>query len=67
MCKNTCNRFVRKAGTDNYYCQNCAKYIPSEFCVREVKRNGRLRCSCCNGLVRNKSKIFACRANLIQV
>jgi hypothetical protein len=67
MCKNACNRFTRRAGMENYYCQNCARYIPIDFIHREKKSNGRLRCSCCNGLVRNKPKIFACKANAIQI
>jgi len=58
MCKNTCSRFERQQGEKNYYCQNCAKYIPKKHTHKENKNEGRRRCSCCNGLVRNKVKIF---------
>jgi|TARA_R110000824_G_scaffold8714_1_gene39412 hypothetical protein len=58
MCNNTCSRYERKVGDRNFYCQNCAKYIPKKNTHKETKTLGRRRCSCCNGLVRNKVKIF---------
>ena len=58
MCNGVCNRFEKKIGGDNHYCQGCAKFINKKYLVREVKSYGRLRCSCCNGLVRNKPRLF---------
>ncbi len=58
MCKNVCARFTRQQGETNYYCQNCARYIPLKNTHLEDKKVGRKRCSCCNGLVRNKPKVF---------
>ena len=52
------NRFEKKIGGDNHYCQGCAKFINKKYLVREVKSYGRLRCSCCNGLVRNKPRLY---------
>lgn len=58
MCNGVCNRFEKKIGGDNHYCQGCAKFINKKYLVREVKSYGRLRCSCCNGLVRNKPRLY---------
>lgn len=58
MCNNVCSRFKKKPLEKNYYCQKCAKFIPSHNLSRERKFNGRLRCGCCNGLVRNKTRVY---------
>ena len=58
MCNGICNRFLRKAYGKNYYCQKCAKFIPMENLRREKRGHGRLRCSCCNGLVRNRVRVY---------
>jgi len=58
MCNGLCVRFKRKRKEKNYYCQKCAKFIPKSCLKREEKDNGRLRCSCCNGLVRNKTRVY---------
>jgi hypothetical protein len=55
MCNGICSRFVKSLGL-NYYCQSCAKFIGKRFLSKENKSYGRLRCSCCNGLVRNKAR-----------
>ena len=58
MCNNICGQFRIQQKENNYYCQECAKYIPEKHITKENKANGRKRCNCCNGLVRNKSRIF---------
>jgi len=60
MCRNICEGFLRiKKNEKNFYCQECAKFIPKSELSREKKKNGRLRCNCCSGLVRNKWKVYA--------
>lgn len=60
MCKNVCNTFKRKSYLEkNHYCQDCAKFIPYRFLFKEKKTHGRLRCSCCHGLVRTKPKMLS--------
>ena len=58
MCNGGCTRFQKFIGYDNHYCQGCAKFINKKYLVRESKVFGRLRCSCCNGLVRNKPRRY---------
>ena len=58
MCRNICLRFSRKKNEKNFYCQECARFIPISRLKKEKRINGRYRCMCCNGLVRNKSKIY---------
>ena len=56
MCNGSC-RFFQKDIADNFhYCQECAKFVGYRYLYREEKVFGRLRCSCCNGLVRNKTR-----------
>ena len=55
MCNGVCSRFTKDLGI-NFYCQSCAKFISKKNVVKESKINGRMRCSCCNGLVRNKGR-----------
>ena len=59
MCKNICSRFDKVYFGLNHYCQSCAKFINKKYLVREKRINGRLRCVCCNGLVRNKPKRYS--------
>lgn len=56
MCKGVCDRFDRDYFGVNHYCQECAKFINKKYLKREKRKMGRLRCICCNGLVRNKPK-----------
>ena len=56
MCKNLCERFERDYFGENHYCQECAKFVNKKYLKREKRKMGRLRCSCCNGLVRNNTK-----------
>ena len=58
MCNGLCLRFTKKYYGDNYYCQDCAIFINSSYLHREDSSMKRLRCGCCNGLVRNKPKRF---------
>lgn len=58
MCKNVCSQYKIIENQYNYYCQDCAKYISEKHITRERKTNGRRRCNCCNGLVRNKIRVF---------
>jgi|21_taG_2_1085346.scaffolds.fasta_scaffold01265_10 hypothetical protein len=55
MCNGVCSRFKKELGV-NFYCQDCAKFISKSNVIKESKINGRMRCSCCNGLVRNKAR-----------
>jgi len=57
MCNNLCERFQKIYYRNSYYCQKCAKFINEKYLKKE-KGMGRRRCSCCNGLVRNKPKKF---------
>lgn len=56
MCNGICSRFKKELGV-NFYCQDCAKFISKSNVKKESKPNGRMRCSCCNGLVRNKGRL----------
>ena len=58
MCNGLCLRFTKKYYGDNYYCQECALFIHGSYLHRENSSMKRLRCGCCNGLVRNKPKQF---------
>ena len=58
MCNGVCTRFQKFIGYDNHYCQGCAKFVNKKYLVRESKAFGRLRCTCCNGLVRNKPRRY---------
>lgn len=56
MCNGSCGLFQKSIPDDFHYCQQCAKFIGIRYLYREEKIFGRLRCSCCNGLVRNKKR-----------
>ena len=56
MCNDSCRFFQKNIGDDFHYCQECAKFVGYRYLYREEKVFGRLRCSCCNGLVRNKKR-----------
>jgi|TARA_R110000824_G_scaffold26662_1_gene91380 hypothetical protein len=56
MCKNLCERFDSDYFGVNHYCQECAKFINKKYLKKEKRKFGRLRCTCCNGLVRTKPK-----------
>ena len=58
MCNGVCVRFEKVYRGKNHYCQGCAKFINKKYLVRESKRFGRLRCTCCYGLVRNKPSSY---------
>lgn len=58
MCNGICQRFRKRKLGKNHYCQKCARFIPVENLTRERKTNGRMRCGCCNGLVRNKTRVY---------
>jgi len=58
MCNGLCSRFTKKYYGDSYYCQECATFIHKNYLHRENSSMARLRCGCCNGLVRNKPKKF---------
>ncbi len=58
MCNGVCVRFEKIHMGKNHYCQGCAKFINRKYLTREAKNFGRLRCSCCNGLVRNKPRLY---------
>jgi len=57
MCKGKCSFFSKKYNERFYYCQGCAKRIGESNLIKE-KNHGRLRCSCCNGLVRTKFMVY---------
>ena len=56
MCNGSCKFFQKSIPDDFHYCQECAKFVGYRYLYREEKIFGRLRCSCCNGLVRNKKR-----------
>ena len=58
MCNGVCNGFIAKRMEKHFYCQKCAKYIPKHNLVRESNKLHRQRYGCCNGLVRNKPRIY---------
>ena len=55
MCNNLCERFEKIYYGESFYCQDCAKFIYKKYLKKE-KGIGRMRCQCCNGLVRNKPR-----------
>lgn len=57
MCNGKCSFFQRKTTDRFFYCQDCAKKVGESYLIRE-KNFGRLRCGCCNGLVRTNSIIY---------
>lgn len=58
MCNGVCHNFEHRINEKNYYCQKCSRFIPSSKLSKEKKTLGRLRCDCCHGLVRCKSRIY---------
>ena len=56
MCNGSCVFFQKNIVDDFHYCQECAKFVGYRYLYREDKVFGRLRCSCCNGLVRNRKR-----------
>ncbi len=58
MCNGICHGFISKRMEKNFYCQKCAKYIPKHKLIKETNKLHRHRCGCCNGLVRNKPRIY---------
>lgn len=67
MCNGLCvYRFKKKSNENHYYCQRCAIFVPYSELYKEMKTNGRLRCSCCNCLVRNKPRTYkVCSAQAV--
>ena len=61
MCNGVCNSFLAKRMEEHFYCQKCAKYIPKHNIQKEKNKLHRQRCSCCNGFVRNKPRIYLTR------
>ena len=57
MCNGVCSAF-EKIFEPYHYCQACRRFIGETNLYREDKIEGRLRCSCCHGLVRNKVKFY---------
>ena len=58
MCNGVCPTF-EKQFEPYHYCQACRKFIGESNLYRENKEVGRLRCSCCHGLVRNKVRFYS--------
>ena len=58
MCNGICHIFEHKINEKNHYCQKCSRFIPLSKLYKENKNFGRLRCKCCHGLVRNKSRVY---------
>ena len=58
MCNGKCD-FFEKIFEQFFYCQDCRKFVGESNLFRENKEFGRRRCSCCNGLVRTKAKVFS--------
>ena len=42
-----------------HYCQAYRKFIGESNLYKENKTEGRLRCLCCHGLVRNKVRFYS--------
>ena len=57
MCNGHCPIFERKFEA-YHYCQACRKFIGESNLYREERVDGRFRCSCCHGLVRNKVRFY---------
>jgi len=57
MCTGNCDFFERKSKDRFHYCQDCGKRVGESNTYKE-KQYGRLRCSCCNGLVRTKYIVY---------
>lgn len=58
MCNGICGYFKHEPDEKNHYCQKCSKFIPRKSLTKENKEFGRLRCNCCNGLVRHKPRVY---------
>ena len=58
MCNGYCTRYTHKINEKNHYCQKCSTFIPATYLYKENKQFGRLRCNCCHGLVRHKTRIY---------
>lgn len=58
MCNGICPTF-EKQFEQYHYCQACRRFIGESNLYRENKEMGRLRCSCCHGLVRNKVRLYS--------
>lgn len=58
MCNSYCALYEHKINEKNYYCQKCSTFIPESKLYKENKNLGRLRCNCCHGLVRHKSRVY---------
>ena len=57
MCNGHCPIFEKKFEA-YHYCQACRRFIGESNLYREERVDGRLRCSCCHGLVRNKVRFY---------
>ena len=58
MCNSYCSLYIHKLNEKNHYCQKCSTFIPESKLYKEKKTLGRLRCNCCHGLVRHKTRIY---------
>ena len=66
MCNGVCPAF-EKQFEPYHYCQACRRFIGESNLYREKKEIGRLRCSCCHGLVRNKVRFYSTRVNTLPI
>ena len=58
MCNGYCRLYTHKINEKNHYCQKCSIFIPESKLYKENKTLGRLRCNCCHGLVRSKTRVY---------
>ena len=64
MCNGHCPTFERMF-EPHHYCQACRRFIGETNLYREERTDGRLRCSCCHGLVRNKVRFYTKQATTL--
>lgn len=57
MCKGICDFFEKKPHDKYHYCQDCGRKV-GEINMFKEKKYKRLRCKCCNGLVRAKFMVY---------